>query len=369
MPLSLPSSNARVSLPASFPRITFGIIVLNGEPFTRYCLRSLYPFAHEIIVVEGGHEDAYSVCTSDGHSIDDTLEALWRFKREEDPENKVQIVTRNGFWPKKDELGRDRTPQSRAYAERATGDYLWQVDIDEFYLPEDMETVLMMLHEDPSITAVTFQIHTFWGRPTYVADSWRFRRGGQNCHRLFKWGAGYRYVTHEPPTVYDPHRRDLRTLRWISGDTLARRGIYLYHYAFLFPRQVLQKAQIYRDEKPESQGEVVCWAENNYLQLRNPYRIERLYGYPSWLKRFNGAHPPEVLHMMDDIRSGQIAEQLRPMEDVEELMRSMSFRLGRLGLQVMEPLDRFWRLIIRASHVPNKLLRLAQLRGSAGGKK
>ena len=35
------------------PRVTFGIIVLNGEPFTRYCLRALYAFAHEIIVVEG----------------------------------------------------------------------------------------------------------------------------------------------------------------------------------------------------------------------------------------------------------------------------------------------------------------------------
>ena len=34
------------------PRVTFGIIVLNGEPFTRYCLRALYPFAYEIIVVD-----------------------------------------------------------------------------------------------------------------------------------------------------------------------------------------------------------------------------------------------------------------------------------------------------------------------------
>ena len=40
----------------TWPRISFGIIVFNGEPFTRYCLRALYPFAHEIIVVEGGHE-------------------------------------------------------------------------------------------------------------------------------------------------------------------------------------------------------------------------------------------------------------------------------------------------------------------------
>ena len=28
------------------PRVSFGIIVLNGEPFTRYVLRSLYSFAH-----------------------------------------------------------------------------------------------------------------------------------------------------------------------------------------------------------------------------------------------------------------------------------------------------------------------------------
>src|SRR3546814_12365174 len=31
------------------PRITFGMIVLNGEPFLRYNLRSLYPYAHQII--------------------------------------------------------------------------------------------------------------------------------------------------------------------------------------------------------------------------------------------------------------------------------------------------------------------------------
>jgi hypothetical protein len=29
------------------PKITFGIIVLNGEPFTRYCLRALYRFAQQ----------------------------------------------------------------------------------------------------------------------------------------------------------------------------------------------------------------------------------------------------------------------------------------------------------------------------------
>ena len=133
------------------PRVTFGIIVLNGEPFTRYCLRSLYPYAHQIVVVEGGHEDAKAVTTPDGHSTDGTLEALARFKAEEDPLGKVEIVTRNDSRPKTDEAGRHRTHQSRAYAQRATGDYLWQVDIDEFYLPSQMESVLRMVAHDPTI--------------------------------------------------------------------------------------------------------------------------------------------------------------------------------------------------------------------------
>src|SRR5450756_1924974 len=152
----------------STPRVTFGIIVLNGEPFTRYCLRSLYPFAHEIIVVEGGHEDARAVTTPDGHSIDGTLETLRRFVSEEDPEKKVRLVTRDGFWPTRDEVGHVRTAQSRAYAELATGDYLWQVDIDEFYRPADMQAVFAMLARDPGITACLLYTSPFWGGLGYV---------------------------------------------------------------------------------------------------------------------------------------------------------------------------------------------------------
>ena len=67
------------------PRISFGIIVFNGEPFTRYCLRALYPHAFEIIVVEGGHEGTVEVATPDGHSTDGTLEAIRSFVARKTP--------------------------------------------------------------------------------------------------------------------------------------------------------------------------------------------------------------------------------------------------------------------------------------------
>src|SRR4051812_229996 len=54
-------------------RITFGMIVLNGEPFIKHNLRALYPFAHQIIVAEGACPGAASAATADGHSLDTTL--------------------------------------------------------------------------------------------------------------------------------------------------------------------------------------------------------------------------------------------------------------------------------------------------------
>ena len=70
----------------AFPRITFGMIVLNGEPFLRYNLRALYPFAHQIIVVEGAAPGAAAIATPDGHSRDGTLHTLRLFREKEDPE-------------------------------------------------------------------------------------------------------------------------------------------------------------------------------------------------------------------------------------------------------------------------------------------
>jgi hypothetical protein len=344
-----------------YPRVTFGIIVLNGEPFTRHCLRALYPFAHQIVVVEGGHEDTRAVTTPDGHSIDDTLSELWRFKEEEDREGKVEIVTREGFWPKKDELGRDRTPQCRAYAERATGDYLWQVDIDEFYRAEDMARVFALLKSDPTITAVSFLQRTFWGRPIYEVDGWPLRRGANIFHRLFKWGQGYRYVTHEPPTVVDEKGRDLRSVRWLGANARELNGIYLYHYSLLFPWQVEQKTRIYRDEKPDSCAGIVDWADHAYFELQRPYHVHNLYKSPGWLQRYRGEYPAEVARMMEAASRGDVPGGLRPTADVEQMLDSWWYPWGCDALKALDYVDRLGRWSAlqarRGAHAPRKVAR------------
>jgi hypothetical protein len=316
------------------PKVTFGIIVLNGEPFTRYCLRSIYPFAHQIIVAEGANKASASMATISGHSTDGTLESLHRFKAEEDPEGKVIIVEHDGLWSEKDE-------QSRAYARLATGDYLWQVDVDEFYRPDDMRCVLKMLGDDTSITAVSFKQLTFWGGFDYIVDGWYLKHGAEIYHRLFKWGDGYSYAKHRPPTVCSPEGINLRSIKWMDGYTMARQGVYLYHYSLVFPKQVLYKSVYYSrvnwvHDKKDS-GE---WAEANYIKLKNPYRVHNVYQYPSWLMRYAGEHPPEIEQLRQDISNGRVIEPMRDNRDVEQLLTSKSYRLGAKLLSLTEPIDK-----------------------------
>lgn len=318
--------------------MTFGVIVLNGEPFTGYCLRALYRFAHQIIVVEGACYGAASNATADGHSTDGTFETLRRFKAEEDPDDKLVIVTAedegyaNGFWPgEKDE-------QSKAYAKRATGDYLWQVDIDEFYNAEDMQRVIDMLRNDSEITAVTFRQIAYWGSPEYIVDSWYLRSGKDAYHRLFKWGEGYEYVTHRPPTVCDDRGRDLRSVRWIDSDQMAKRGVYLHHYSLLFPKQVEEKTRYYATGPAgEGDGEyaagAIKWAYENYLgAVSRPFKLHNVHTHPGWLTRYKGSHPCEVARMWSDIRAGRVSESIRDNSDVENLLSKPLYRFGRMML-------------------------------------
>ncbi len=317
-------------------RITFGTIVLNGEPFIRYNLRSLYPFAHQIIVVEGACPSARNVATHDGHSRDTTLETLKRFKEEEDPQGKIVIVTAedeghsNGFWSEKDEM-------SQAYAKRVTGNYLWQVDCDEFYLPDDIENIIELLRVNSGITAVTFPMKTFWGGLDYLVDGFMLR--SFVVHRLFAWGEGYRYATHRPPTVVDENGTNLREIKAITADELADRGIFMYHYELLFPKQVQEKCTYYRGaEWITTLRGLDRWLSDSYLSLKRPFKVHMVYQHLSWLERFNGNHPPQVVEMIDAVGSGTFPGiDLRGNSDIKQLLKNPEYIFHRKLLKILVP--------------------------------
>lgn len=314
----------------SQPRISFGLIVLNGEPFLRYNLRALYPFAHQIIIVEGAVLAAAGTATADGHSTDGTLAELKRFKAMEDPEGKIEIIERDGFWSEKLE-------QSQAYASRATGDYLWQVDVDEFYQPADMAGIIYLLNRRPEITQISFPQITFWARPDYITDGWYLRRNAKEINRIFKWGPGFLYRSHRPPVVVDSQGNDCRELAWVRAAEMAQRGIYMYHYSLIFPQQVRDKCAYYQAADWVQRDQFQVWAAESFFSLHRPYRVHNVYHYPSWLERYTRLAPPQIERLFSDIQAGELQVELRPTADIEVLLASMKYRIGRLILKILEP--------------------------------
>jgi hypothetical protein len=317
-----------------FPRITFGIIVLNGEPFTRYNLRSLYPWAHQIIVVEGACSAAAAVATPDGHSTDCTLEVLRRFRREEDPDNKLTILTAeteghpNGFWPG------EKHEMSQAYAKRATGDYLWQVDVDEFYRERDFPGVFECLGQ--GYTHVTFPMRSFWGGIDYIENGKYFiLNRADEFRRLFRWGPGFGYKTHRPATVVDSQGAEVSRLRPLEAGKLRKRGIYLYHYSMLFPKQVKEKCEYYSRVDWARFENMNEWARKAYFELSLPYNVQNSQHCTlAWLERYKGGHPAEILQMIAAVQRGSHrGVELRDTADIDRLLRSSKYIAARALLR------------------------------------
>jgi hypothetical protein len=331
------------------PKITFGIIILNGEPFTRYCIRSLYPHAHEIIIAEGACEGARSVATPDGHSQDDTLEILREIKRLEDAENKITIITAedeghpDGFWPG------EKHEQSRAYAKRATGNYLWQVDIDEFYKEEDVVTIRNILESNPDITAVSFKQIQFWGGFDYIVDGWYLRRGMEEFHRLFKWGAEFQYITHRPPTVLNVQGTDTRKLRWLNANQTKKMGIFLYHYSFVFPKQIDEKVEYYRNADWAELDHTNWWKDEVYYKFKYPYKAFINTYSPGWIERIEVNHPHQIQKLIEDIKTGLLNIKIRPTDDLRAITGSFKYRFTVRLLKMANPVDYYISVYIKSA--------------------
>jgi len=256
---------------------------------------------------------------------------------------------------------------SQAYAQQATGDYLWQVDSDEFYRADDMRKVLKLLQDDPTITTISFRQISFWGGFDYYTGGRFLSRVFPDIHRVFKWGDGYHYVTHRPPTIHDPQGRNLQELKWLDGTFWAGRGVRMYHYSLVFPSQVERKASYYKQATWAGAGDAENWAQDVYFDLKYPYRVHNVYQYPSWLLRFEGQHPEQIEALRADLAAGRIEIEQRGTADIERLLSSPRYQLGRRYLQINEHFYPIWRFLrrIRASLRYRGGLLLDRLRGSS----
>lgn len=277
-------------------KIDIMIISLNGEPFIEHNLHQHYWFANKIIVVEGADNRTRdhvnrSFFTEDGHSIDNTVEIIKSFP---DPEHKITLIQKNGFWSGgKDEM----IAQTNDLIE---GDFIFEIDVDEFYKREDIEKLINIIEEYPQITGFCFPWRNFWHN-FHTIYGWENMNTfncmwGEGGWRLLRWEPGVsRWITHRPPTTSLSNGNSMTTA-WGPAH-LAPRDIWTYHYSDLLPKQNLMKSQYY---------EIPQWYENIFMKwLTHKEEVEAYGIYPlggsGKTMEYNGTHPSEIYKLAKEL--------------------------------------------------------------------
>ena len=269
-------------------KYSFGMIVLNGDDFIEYAIKSVYDFAHEIIIVEGAVQEAMFMVGPDGGSRDKTIDLIESFP---DPDHKIRLI--RGKWT-------DKTEQSNVYLRLATGDYVWQIDSDEVYKREDLVKLdeILAANQDSvdmvSITALNFY-HNLWT----IGKGGRWEAKEDPIRRIFKNKPGAHFTTHWPPTLV--YGDGSTVVGHLEQDTLAEQfGIYFYHYSYVTRKQVEEKVEYYNRKgySPVVGSDLSTWYDQVWSKWTHPgCEVEKLHGShvnrrrPTWTEYFTGEHP------------------------------------------------------------------------------
>ena len=281
-------------------KITFGMIVLNGNQVLEETLASVYPYAHQILIAEGPvkywQQQGYTT------SIDGTNEILENFP---DPENKIKIV--HSQYSEKDE-------QCNAYMEFLNDetDYIWNLDCDEVFKPEDIEKVINLL-ETERYTSVGFKSVTFYGGFDKCLGG--FEEGAEFI-RIRKVYPGSYWATHRPPTIAHKIDNPWPEKHLNFNELAEKHGVRMYHYSYVFPDQVFNKLKYYKEYLSGNN----C-IDNYFQEVYLPWILgdeeqkskieDRYHGVhefkPSYrgacrTKKFEGEHPEIIKSNMQQLK-------------------------------------------------------------------
>jgi hypothetical protein len=281
-------------------KMAFGMIVLNGNHVLKQCLEAIYPFAIRIVIAEG--PVTYWRESGLTTSNDGTNELLSSFP---DPQGKLKVV--HGTYSEKDE-------QCNAYMALLdnTEDYVWHIDSDEVFKPEDIETVLRILDKE-RYTSVGFRSMTFYGGFDRVMTGFEQEN---EFRRIARTAPGCRWATHRPPTMFYPAGRPPDPERHLDFMTLCQNhGIWMYHYSYVFPRQVHEKLRYYK-AAVSRQNCIDDYFNTVYKpwvvgDASAKFEVEKRYNgvhefkarSPAFTQPFTGLHPPTIVKGMPQLEA------------------------------------------------------------------
>ena len=243
-------------------KISFVTIVYNGMPFIEPCIEMMKQYSDEVIVVEGPVKSLYE-SIPENVKVDGTRNYLLKlFKRKE-----IEFSF-NSIW-------QDKMAMQNEALKHVTGDYVWLVDSDEFYLNSSFKKVIGMLRKDEP-DQVNFPIHNFFKSLRYVMSSRgdKFMNLTADVPRVFRMQKNMRFLSHWPPTTTIAIDRG----KLIRGFRTEQRGIYIYHLGYMDDAQVKQKCKLYEKTHPDHK-DIADWYNDFWCKWKVKDR-KKLEGSP-----------------------------------------------------------------------------------------
>ena len=241
-------------------------IVLNGKPFIEYHIEVFkqLPFKWHWHIVEGvadlTHDTAWSLRLGgqvtdgihiQGRSKDGTTEYLDELAHLYPDNITIYRKPVGEFWDGKTEM--IQAPLVNIQEECL----LWQVDVDELWTVEQIESARQLFVDNPDKTAAYYWCWCFFGENLVVSTRNCYTQNPQQeWLRTWRFKPGYVWAAHEPPVLVerltDGSFRDIAKSNPFLHDETEAHDLVFQHYSYVLPQQLQFKETYYGYKGAES---------------------------------------------------------------------------------------------------------------------
>ena len=269
-------------------KVSYAMNVLNGEPFIKFQLQSIYDHAHEIIIIEGAYKK-FRFATKGFRSKDKTLAIIENFP---DPEKKIKLIKKNEFFE-------DRKEMCNEFMKYLTGDILWQIDVDEFYDKSTHEYVKQVFLEDDLLDQVSFNFYDYYktfdwiinGYPEEFLDVIR-------VNRIFK---GMRWANQRPPTLA-LNNQIIKPRKKINGSEMKKNNHYMHNLTMIFDSQVKDKFIYYNAKSSAVFSGNDKWYVDSWENYSKKFSVAGFKNCLTYLKKREHQLPIIIEDMSSEIK-------------------------------------------------------------------
>ena len=250
-------------------RISYVMNILNGEPFVKYQLNSIYTHAYEIIIVEGAYKK-FAFATNNARSQDSTIQSIRAFP---DPEKKIKLIVKEGFYD-------DRREMCNEFMGHVTGDVIWQIDADEFYHDKTHIYVNFLFTNDSALDVISFNFIDLFGSLSLQTEGLE-GTGLQDVKRVHRFSKGDIWINQRPP-ILGNLKGELKAVRkTISGNEMKQNGHLMFNLTMLFEKQIQDKFLYYQAK--EFTGLMYNWYERSIRTFEDKFNILNFSSHLTYL--------------------------------------------------------------------------------------